>query len=387
MHIEPFKLEEWLKKREANTKYNLAENCVYAVTLDDFIQITKIDKKQFLSKLCQVKLDYGNIDGGTPILKQAISELYTEILPENILATHGATFANSHLIWSLIEPNDNVIAIYPDYQQFISLPKSFGAEVRILHRDPKKGYSICKEELDALCDNNTKLITLSNPNNPTGALLSLHELKELIEVARKYNTYIICDEVYRHVLQDDQVCPSIADLYEKGISVGSMSKACSMAGIRLGWIATKDKHAMQNIKYHIGYDMSSVGGIKEYIAAIALKYKKALIDRNMSLLRVNLITLDGWLRQNKNHLSYVYPKAGSTVLVFYDYDVPSEKLCSYLYNTTGTLITPGDIFNVPHSFRISYACDHRQLLSGLVCLSEVCEKLNNNPHFFDDINP
>mgnify|MGYP001018796202 CR=1 FL=1 len=93
------------------------------------------------------------------------------------------------------------------------------------------------------------------------------------------------------------------------------------------------------------------------------------------------------IRQNKNHLSYVYPKAGSTVLVFYDYDVPSEKLCSYLYNTTGTLITPGDIFNVPHSFRISYACDHRQLLSGLVCLSEVCEKLNNNPHFLDDINP
>ena len=85
----------------------------------------------------------------------------------------------------------------------------------MLHRSPEDGYAIHKDELDRICDENTRLITLSNPNNPTGALLSMDELNELISIARKYNAYIICDEVYSHILQDDQVCPSIADLYEK----------------------------------------------------------------------------------------------------------------------------------------------------------------------------
>ncbi len=432
MDIETFKLEEWLKKRENKTRFNLAENCVYAVTLDDFFHIARIDKKSFLNDFCSIKMNYGNIDGGTPELKSAIAEQYKNVKPEDILAVHGATFANTHLVWSLVKhygnidggtpelksaiaeqyknvkpedilavhgatfanthlvwslvkPDDNIVAIYPDYQQFISLPKSFGAEVRMLHRSPEDGYAIHKDELDRICDENTRLITLSNPNNPTGALLSMDELNELISIARKYNAYIICDEVYNHILQDDQVCPSIADLYEKGISVGSLSKTCSMAGLRLGWIATRDKDAMQIFKQHSAYNMSSVGGLKEYIAISALKHQKALIDRNMSLLRVNLITLDGWLRQNKKHLSYVYPKAGSTVLVFYHQkNVSSIKFCNYLFETTGTLITPGDVFSVPNSFRISYACDHRQLVAGLMCLSEACKKLNENPHFLDD---
>lgn len=385
MDIETFKLEEWLKKRESKTRFNLAENCVYAVTLDDFFHIARVDKKSFLNDFCNIKMDYGNIDGGTPELKSAIAEQYKNVKPEDILAVHGATFANTHLVWSLVKPQDNIIAIYPDYQQFISIPKSFGAEVRMLHRSPEDGYAIHKDELDRICDENTKLITLSNPNNPTGALLSMDELNELISIARKYNAYIICDEVYSHILQDDQVCPSIADLYEKGISVGSLSKTCSMAGLRLGWIATRDKEALHILKQHSAYNMSSIGGLKEYIAISALKHQKALIDRNMSLLRVNLITLDGWLRQNKKHLSYVYPKAGSTVLVFYHQkNVSSIKFCNYLFDTTGTLITPGDVFSVPNSFRISYACDHRQLVAGLMCLSEACKKLNENPHFLDD---
>ena len=349
-------------------------------TIFDFPEVRRDYEKRFARfRSCRYPDPYAEE------LRLALSG-YMECEPGEILVGNGGDEIIGLTVNTFINPGDTVLTHWPTFDMYgIDAVMIGGREVRVPDEDGfvrnAAAYRRKVEEVQP------KLTVICNPNNPTGALLSLHELKELIEVARKYNTYIICDEVYRHVLQDDQVCPSIADLYEKGISVGSMSKACSMAGIRLGWIATKDKQAMQNIKYHIGYDMSSVGGIKEYIAAIALKYKKALIDRNMSLLRVNLITLDGWLRQNKNHLSYVYPKAGSTVLVFYDYDVPSEKLCSYLYNTTGTLITPGDIFNVPHSFRISYACDHRQLLSGLVCLSEVCEKLNNNPHFFDDINP
>ena len=135
-------------------------------------------------------------------------------------------------------------------------------------------------------------------------------------------------------------------------------------------IRDRDKDAMQIFKQHSAYNMSSVGGLKEYIAISALKHQKALIDRNMSLLRVNLITLDGWLRQNKKHLSYVYPKAGSTVLVFYHQkNVSSIKFCNYLFDTTGTLITPGDVFSVPNSFRIKMCIRDRVWASVLTVCS------------------
>lgn len=379
MQIQPFKLEEWLKKYEPSAKYNLAESCVYAVSLDDFFLITRLSKKDILDECCQIRLDYGNIDGGSLEIKEAVAGLYKTMKPENVMVVHGATEATPLICWTMLDAGDHIITLCPDYQQFISVPESMGVIVDHIHLSPDDSYSLPLDRIESTITDKTRAIIFSNPNNPTGSILTENELKGLIDLARKYNLYIICDEVYRQVLQDEAIVPSIADIYEKGISLGSMSKAFSLAGIRLGWIATPDNDMLQQIKYHSAYSMSSVGALTEYIAAKALEHKQTLIDRNMSLLRVNLITLDGWMSQNKEHLSYVHPQAGSTVLIYYDFDIPSEKLCAYVFEKTGTLITPGDMFHIPNSFRISYACDHRQLIAGLACLSEVLAEVSKNP--------
>lgn len=386
MYIKPFALEEWLKKHEGTAKYNLAESCVYAVSLDDFFAITRIDQKSFLNEYTQIHLDYGNIDGGTSELKKQVSALYDTVPPEGVFLSHGATEANTLLMWTLLSPGDHVITICPDYQQYVAVPESFGAKVDCISlKREDNAYLLPMDEIRNCINDKTKVILFSNPNNPTGAILSEDKLAEIIELAREHHIYIVCDEVYRQVLQDEAVCPSIADLYEYGISVGSLSKAFSFAGLRTGWIATRDMDVLQQVKYHSAYSMSSIGGLKEYLATKVLENKQIIIARNMSLLRVNLITLDGWLSQGRDHFSYVYPKAGSTVLIYYNYDIPAINLCCYIFDKTGTLITPGDMFGVPGSFRISYACDHRQLLAGLSCLYEVFEDLRNNPKLVEEI--
>jgi aspartate/methionine/tyrosine aminotransferase len=213
------------------------------------------------------------------------------------------------------------------------------------------------------------MICINNPNNPTGALMSRDMLEEIVQIAREAGAYILCDEVYRHLSQTDEWSESIADLYEKGISVSSMSKVFSLAGLRLGWIATRDKDALRALVSHRDYDLISGGMIDEAIAALALKHSDKMLARSRAIVRENLAILDNWVAGEK-HASYVKPLGGTTALVYYDFDIPSYELCEEMYHKTGAFVTPGDCFEQPKSMRIGYAYGKEVLVKGLKAVSE-----------------
>ena len=174
--------------------------------------------------------------------------------------------------------------------------------------------------------------------------------------------------VYRHLTQEEGYCPSIVDLYEKGISVSSMSKVFSLAGVRLGWIASKDERVLEECRIHRDYDLISCGMLDEAVAALALKHADKLLERNRGIVRENLAILDAWV-QREPHLSYVKPQAGTTALVSYDLDVPSYDFCREMYHATGAFVTPGDCFEQERSMRIGYACNRETLQKGLEAVS------------------
>ena len=223
MKIKPFKVEEWMNAYEEGAEFNIAETCVDSVSLDELFSLTGEDKEAFLSSFSARRLTYGDITG-SKALKEGISELYKTATPELIVPTHGAAGANHHVFCSLIAPSDHVISIMPTYQQLYSIPESIGADVSIMHLRKENDYLPDINELKSLMRKNTKMICINNPNNPTGALMPSDMLREIISVARENGAYILSDEVYRHLTQEDIWCESVADLYEKGISVGSMSK-------------------------------------------------------------------------------------------------------------------------------------------------------------------
>ena len=285
-----------------------------------------------------------------------------------MIPTHGAAGANHHLFCSLVEPGDKVISVLPTYQQLYSIPDSLGAQVELLPLSPDNGFLPDLARLEELAQEGVKLICLNNPNNPTGALMSQEMLEEIVSIARRHGSYILCDEVYRHLTQEDGYCPSIVDLYEKGISVSSMSKVFSLAGIRLGWIASRDPEVLERCLIHRDYDLISCGLLDETVAALALKHGDKLLARNRGIVRENLSILDNWVRREP-HVTYVKPQAGTTALVYYDLDIPSYDFCKEMYHATGAFVTPGDCFQQERCVRVGYACDRQTLVDGLEAMS------------------
>ena len=368
MKIKPFAVEQWMNDWEVGAKYNIAETCVDSVSVNELFELIGEDKASFLDQFCKRRLTYGDIEGA-PLFRQGVCKLYKKLSPQNIVPTHGATGANHHVFYSLLSPGDEIISIMPTYQQLYSIPESYGATVKIMELKQENNYLPDLNELKKLVNKSTKMICINNPNNPTGALMSKDMLQEIISVAESVGAYILCDEVYRHLTQDDNWCESIADLYEKGISVSSMSKVFSLAGLRLGWIASQDMDVIRSCLSHRDYNLISCGMFDEALAGVALSHSEKLLERNKNIVRENLKILDEWV-QSEPHVYYVKPQAGTTALVYYDLNIPSYEFCQDMYKQTGAFVTPGDCFEQPNSMRIGYACDRQTLIDGLDAISK-----------------
>ena len=367
MKIRPFAVEEWMNAYETGARCNIAETCVDSISVDELFQLCGEDSTAFWKQFSARRLTYGDIEGA-PAFREGICRLYKTLKPEEVVTTHGAAGANHHVFYSLVEPGDRVISIMPTYQQLYSIPESYGAEVRLLNLTPENGYLPALEQLRELAVPGTKLICINNPNNPTGALMSTELLREIVEIAKSVDAYVLCDEVYRHLTQEDVWCESIVDLYKKGISVSSMSKVFSLAGLRLGWIATHDEALRKAILSHRDYNHISCGMFDEALAAVALRHCDVILERNRGIVRENLSVLDAWV-QSEPRIHYQKPQAGTTALVYYDYAPDSYTFCTRMYHETGAFVTPGDCFEQPKSMRIGYASDIQTLKDGLAAIS------------------
>ena len=282
MNIKPFAVEEWMNAYEDGARYNIAETCVDSVSLDELFALCSEDRQAFLEHFCARRLTYGDIVG-SEALREGVCGLYQSLTPSEVVPTHGAAGANYHVFCSLVSPGDGVVSIMPAYQQMYSIPEAIGADVRLMHLRQENGYLPDLAELRSLVDVNTKLICVNNPNNPTGALMSGALLRQIVEIAKSVDAYVLCDEVYRNLTQVDGWCESIVDLYEKGISIGSMSKVFSLAGLRMGWIATHDKAALRAFLSHRDYNLISCGMFDDAVSALALHHADALLRRNRAM--------------------------------------------------------------------------------------------------------
>jgi aspartate/methionine/tyrosine aminotransferase len=320
-----------------------------------------------------MRLGYGAIEGSER-LRRAIAALYETPSAEDVLVTHGAIGANALAYQALVEPGDAVIALVPTYQQHTSIPESLGAAVRELRLREEDGWLPDLDELRGLAAGGVKVISLVNPGNPTGALLDAEHLEQIVAMADRVGAYVLSDEVYRGVTQTgDELTPSIADLYPRGISTGSMSKVFSLAGLRLGWMAGP-REVLAAAEVHRDYNTISVGMIDDHLASIALEHRDALLARTRRIVRTNLAVLDRWVA-GEPAVSYVRPRAGTTALLKYAADIPSREFCVRLLETTGVFFTPGSALEMEGFVRIGYANSEAILVEGLARTSAFLKEL------------
>ena len=376
MKIKDFAVEQWMNEWETKCRYNVAETCTYSVTLDQLFEICGDSREEFMDQFAARRLTYGDIEGN-PAFLEGVCGLYETVKPEHVIPTHGAADANYLVLSTLVEPGDHVVSIMPTYQQLYSIPEMCGAKMSILHLEKDDHYHVDPVKLEALCDENTKLITINNPDNPTGALLSREELEVIVDIARKHDAWLMCDEVYRLLVQDDDAfTTSPIDLYDKAVVTSSMSKVWSLAGIRLGWCITKSEELRHELLSHRDYDLISCGMFDEAVAAYALAHADKILERSRRIVRQNLDAVEEWV-ESEPHLSFVRPEAGTTCLVYYDYDIDSYDFCVRMMETEGALVTPGDAFEEPKSMRLGYAYSDNvdDLKEGLAAISRFLRTL------------
>ncbi len=367
MYIEPFGVEIWMNEWEFKCELNLAETCVESLTIAELIDIAGKNAGD-LSDILAMKMTYGEIRGSERLLR-AIANLYDRQTPDNVIVTHGTIGANMLVHKTMISRGDRVVAIVPTYQQHYSIPASLGADVHHLHLREKDGFLPDLDALQALVTADTRMIAINNPNNPTGALIDLPMLEDIAAIARAADAWILCDEVYRGIdQQGDGMTASIADIYEKGISTAGMSKAFSLAGLRLGWIAAPEK-VIEAVSIHRDYDTISVGKIDDHFATIALENHTRVLERSQAITRGNLATLAAWV-DSEPRISWVRPRSGTTTLLKYDLPIGSRDFCTRLLQDTGVMFTPGSAFGMEGYVRIGFANPPKTLKEGLARVSD-----------------
>jgi aspartate/methionine/tyrosine aminotransferase len=376
MRIEQFGVERWMDLYETRCDWNLAETCVDSLTVGELLDLCR--RPSLEEDLRPMRLTYGAIPGSLR-LRQAIASLYRTVAPEQVLAAHGAIGANALVYQALVEPGDHVVAVCPTYQQHRSIPESLGAKVSLLRLTPERGFLPDPAELASLVTPQTRLIALNNPNNPAGSLIERPLMEELLAIAKAAGAWVLCDEVYRG-LDDhgDGFTDSAADLYERAISTGSLSKAYSLAGLRLGWLAGRAPGLIDAVMAHRDYNTISVGMIDDYLAALALESREAVLERSLKITRVNRGLLAGWV-EREPLVQWTPPRSGTTALLRLGLAIPSWDFCVRLVEETGVMLTPGSAVDMEGWLRIGYACDTSVLARGLALLTEFLRRLEAEP--------
>jgi aspartate/methionine/tyrosine aminotransferase len=362
MKIEPFGVEIWMNAHETHCAFNLAETCVHSLSIGELLTLTGRNDTA-LSELLPMRMTYGAIEGSDR-LRNAITGLYARQGRENVIVTHGTIGANDLVHRAMVSAGDRVVSIVPTYQQHTSIPASLGAKVVELRLRAEDGYLPDLEALRRLVTPGTRLLTLTNPNNPTGSLMPRAMMEEVVAIARDADAWLLADEVYRGTEQEGaEITPSFANLYEKGIGTAGMSKAFSLAGLRLGWIAAP-REVIAAVSVHRDYTTISVGMIDDHFAGLALENAAKVLARSRGIVRTNLAILDAWVAATPG-VSYVKPQAGTTAMVAYGLDMPSRDFCTRVLAETGVMFVPGDVFGIEGHVRVGYACATDVLQEGL----------------------
>ncbi|MGF1478715.1 MAG: aminotransferase class I/II-fold pyridoxal phosphate-dependent enzyme [Cyanophyceae cyanobacterium] len=303
---------------------------------------------------------------GSPQLRSRIARAYQSIEADEVLVHAGAEEAIFIFMNVALEPEDHIIVHFPCYPSLREIAQSVGCEVTLWETNEENSWELDLEFLQRRIQTNTQAIIINCPHNPTGYVMSQDKLEELVAIARSDNILLFSDEVYRF-LEREETLPAACDLYEQAVSLGVMSKTYGLAGLRIGWIATRNRDIYQRMAAFKDYTSICNSAPSEFLATVALKHKEAIIQRNRSIIADNLQLLETFFAQYSNVFRWNPPQGGSTAFPRLQTDIGVEEFCHNLVTQTGVLLLPSTCFD--------YGNQHFRLGLGRKNLPECLEKL------------
>jgi aspartate/methionine/tyrosine aminotransferase len=273
---------------------------------------------------------------------------------DDVLITAGAAEANFLAINQLLQPGDEIVVDVPGWPQPLVLGEALGADVKRLQRREEQAWRFDIGQLEALVSDKTRLIFLCHPNNPTGQVMSEDELKAVAKIADRVGAFVLCDEVYAGLEWNDQPIPRIANIYPRGISIGSVSKVLGLQGLRIGWMVCRDRELLFDAMV-LREDSSEIMNIMgEVIAEVALREERfgVAVARAKAAGRHNLERLDDWIAQRPD-LSWQRPAAGLIGFCRLDTEFSADELARQLLaEPYRTFVMPGSAYDSPQHLRV-----------------------------------
>lgn len=346
MKINDFKLEVFFGKYEFTAPYLLTQSDCASMTIEEVLSLEEGALQTYL----KMGLGYTEVEGA-PELRSVIADLYEDMDSNNIIVHAGAQEPIFNCMNVLLEEGDHVITQFPIYQSLFEVANAIGCDVSKWHIDQgENGWKLDIDKLETMINDETKMIVLNSPNNPTGYTLTENEINKITDIAKKKGIYVFCDEVYKGVELDGDPRPWFADRYDKGISLGVMSKAYGLAGLRIGWLATKDEELLDKLIKMKHYTSICSSGPSEFLSTIALKNSDCLLKRNKEKIEENLMIAEAFFDKYNNLFEFNRPMAGPVAFVKMNIEEPIESFCHNLVEEQGVLLLPASIYGLDNQY-------------------------------------
>lgn len=338
--LKDFRLETFFSKWEFAARYHLTASDAQSMTLSELLALaSEADRHAFEATWLGYTQTYGD-----PELREVIASTYDACEAQDVLCFAGAEEGIYAAMQALLRPDDHAIVVTPNYQAAETVPLSLCATSGV-PLDVNANWTLDIDRVAAAIRSNTRLISINFPHNPTGKILERDRYEALVSLCRHHGIWLFSDEVYRPLGPVGTVhLPHAADAYERGISLGVMSKAYGLPGLRIGWIAVRDRELlsqMERVKHYLSICNSAPS---ERLAIIGLKARASILSRNCALVTQNLALLDRFFSDFTTHFQWRRPDGGCVGYPRYLGRDGVDSFAAQLVEQTGVLLLPAEIY-------------------------------------------
>lgn len=350
MQITPFRIEEYMGKYEFSAHYLLSSSDAESVTIHDILSLEPGAHDAFLQHWC------GYTESpGAPWLREVLAAIYTSINEDQLIVVSAAQEAIFLFYHALLTPQDHAIVESPCYESALTLPKSTGAAVSEWRRKPENGWAHDLAALETLFRPNTRALYINTPHNPTGLVMPQEIFRAVLQLAAKHGCYVFSDEVYRELEHNpaDRL-PAACDLYDRAISLGSVSKTYGLPGLRLAWLASHDTEFLQKIISLKHYTTICASAPSEFLTALAFRHRQKFIDRNLQIVHRNLPLLTAFFARHPDLFDWTPPNAATIGFARFKPRQDVLAFCESLVREASVLLLPGTVYDEPRHIRFGF---------------------------------
>lgn len=360
MKMPIFEMERMQSTWEHVVEFDLSESGVQPISLRD-LQELGLD----LGELETTPLAYIQTNGTTQ-LRRVLAEHYPGATVDHIQVTNGTSEANYLAALTLLDEQNEVVFQSPNYMQMFGIPQGLGATVKPFSLCVDRSWEPDWDEFERALSPKTRMIYVSNPNNPTGSILSSSAMQRLVKAVEAVDAYLVADEVYQGAELDGKLTPSFWGMSDRVIVTSGLSKAFGIPGVRIGWIVGPVDIVAQCWATH-DYITIAPGTLSDLVARVAVSKegRGKLFERAARALGGNQECFKSWISRLDGFLQYVEPKAGAFAFVRYDHDIPSVELVERLRKNQSVLVVPGAYLGMEGYLRISTGVPRDTLEAGL----------------------